>query len=595
MKIEYKGSQRFKRTRLPKVPLFFNVRSIQFIIMLSFTMITVAVVLLVSLLLYNKFAKSAEENAYLNIQQIIEQVNSHLELYVKGMQDIYEVAEVQIKQSDTINNSILREQLSTLIRTREDLVSIALFAPNGGLVLDIPAANMRRNTQLTEQSWFQSALKQPEEISFSQPHIQNLYKGQYKWVISLSRMIEYRDEGNLKKGILLVDVNFRTMDELSSKVILGKKGYAYIIDKLGSIVYHPQQQLIYAGLKYENLEPVFEYAYGSYMDTSTEEDRYITIRTVEPIGWKIVGVAYPDEIVTTKRDMNQFVFWFLCIVIIVVLLIAIFVSAIISKPIRRLEKSVKMVSQGDFNTPIDVKGAYEVEQLSKRFNFMLHRIRHLVGESIYEQEAKRKSELDVLQAQINPHFLYNTLNSVIRMVERGKNEDVVTAITSLSKFFRISLSKGNNIITVEEELEHARNYLVIQKIRYKTKFNYKIEAEDEALKCTTLKLIIQPIVENAIYHGIEYMQDEGNILITVRVVGTDVVIQIMDDGLGMSPQVMEQLLKGGVKSANGSGVGVNNVHERIQLYYGMSYGLTFQSELEEGTTVTITIPLQRDN
>ncbi|WP_429371781.1 histidine kinase [Paenibacillus sp. DS2015] len=563
--------------------------------MLSFTMITVAVVLLVSLLLYNKFAKSAEENAYLNIQQIIEQVNSHLELYVKGMQDIYEVAEVQIKQSDTINNSILREQLSTLIRTREDLVSIALFAPNGGLVLDIPAANMRRNTQLTEQSWFQSALKQPEEISFSQPHIQNLYKGQYKWVISLSRMIEYRDEGNLKKGILLVDVNFRTMDELSSKVILGKKGYAYIIDKLGSIVYHPQQQLIYAGLKYENLEPVFEYAYGSYMDTSTEEDRYITIRTVEPIGWKIVGVAYPDEIVTTKRDMNQFVFWFLCIVIIVVLLIAIFVSAIISKPIRRLEKSVKMVSQGDFNTPIDVKGAYEVEQLSKRFNFMLHRIRHLVGESIYEQEAKRKSELDVLQAQINPHFLYNTLNSVIRMVERGKNEDVVTAITSLSKFFRISLSKGNNIITVEEELEHARNYLVIQKIRYKTKFNYKIEAEDEALKCTTLKLIIQPIVENAIYHGIEYMQDEGNILITVRVVGTDVVIQIMDDGLGMSPQVMEQLLKGGVKSANGSGVGVNNVHERIQLYYGMSYGLTFQSELEEGTTVTITIPLQRDN
>ncbi|HEY2493509.1 MAG TPA: sensor histidine kinase [Paenibacillus sp.] len=563
--------------------------------MLSFTMITVAVVLLVSLLLYNKFAKSAEENAYLNIQQIIEQVNSHLELYVKGMQDIYEVAEQQIKQSDTINNSILREQLSTLIRTREDLVSVALFSPEGGLILDIPAANMRRNTQLTEQSWFQSALKQSEEISFSQPHIQNLYKGQYKWVVSLSRMIEYRDEGTLKKGILLVDVNFRTMDELSSKVILGKKGYAYIIDEFGNIVYHPQQQLIYAGLKYENLEPVFEYTYGSYMDNSTKEERYITIRTVEPIGWKIVGVAYPDEIVTTKRDLNHFVLWFLTLVIIAVLLISIFVSAIISKPIRRLEKSVKMVAQGDFNTPIDVKGAYEVEQLSKRFNFMLHRIRQLMGQSIHEQEAKRKSELDVLQAQINPHFLYNTLNSVIRMVERGKNEEVVTAITSLSKFFRISLSKGNNIITVEEELEHVRNYLVIQKIRYKTKFNYMIDAEDEALHCTTLKLIIQPLVENAIYHGMEYMQDEGNIVITVRVEGRNVVMRITDNGLGMSPQVMQQLLTGGVKSVSGSGVGVNNVHQRIRLYYGMSYGLTFQSELEEGTTVTLTIPMQRDN
>lgn len=595
VKIEYKGSHRSKRTLTPKVPLFFNVRSIQFIIMLSFTMITVAVVLLVSLLLYNKFAKSAEENAYLNIEQIIEQVNSHLELYVKGMQDIYEVAEEQIEQSDTINNSILREQLATLIRTREDLVSIALFSPEGGLVLDIPDANMRRNTQLTEQSWFQSAFKQDEQISFSQPHIQNLYKGQYKWVVSLSRMIQYREDGNLKKGILLVDVNFRTLDELSSKVILGKKGYAYIIDELGNIVYHPQQQLIYAGLKYENLEPVFEYAFGSYMDTTTKEERYITIRTVEPIGWKIVGVAYKDEIVTTKRDLNHFILWFLTIVIIVVLLISIFVSAIISKPIRRLEKSVKMVGQGDFNTPIDVKGTYEVEQLSKRFNFMLHRIRQLMGQSIHEQEAKRKSELEVLQAQINPHFLYNTLNSVIRMVERGKTEEVVTAITSLSKFFRISLSKGKNIITVEEELEHVRNYLVIQKIRYKTKFNYMIDVQDEALTCTTLKLIIQPLVENAIYHGIECMSDEGNISITVRVEGMNVVIQIADNGLGMSQQVMQQLLSGGVKSASGSGVGVKNVHKRIQLYYGTSYGLTFQSELEEGTTVTITIPMLKNN
>jgi two-component system sensor histidine kinase YesM len=553
-------------------------------------MITVIVVLLVSLLLYNKFAKSAEDNANLNIQQIIDQVNSHLELYIKGTQDIYEVVEEQIDQTDQVTDSLLKEQLTILLHTREDLVSVALFTPEGRMVVDVPSATMRKNTQLNQQSWFQNALKETGQISFSQPHIQNLYKGEFKWVVSLSKMISYRVDGEMKKGILLIDVNFRTIDELSSKVSLGKKGYAYIIDASGNIIYHPQQQLIYAGLKYENIEPVLEYAFVSYIDNTTSEQRYITVRTVKPIDWKIVGVAYPDEIVTTKRDLQVFIFWFLSIVIIVVLLVSVYVSAKISQPIRRLEKAVKMVGQGDFSTPIDVKGAYEVEQLSKRFNFMVHRIRQLMGQIIHEQEAKRKSELDVLQAQINPHFLYNTLNSVIRLVERGKNDEVILAITSLSKLFRISLSKGKNLITLGEELEHVRHYLTIQKIRYKSKFNYTMDIQHEALSFTTLKLIIQPIVENAIYHGIELMPDEGSIRISVKLDGENVIISVTDNGLGMTPEVMEQLLTGGVKSANGSGVGVKNVHERIQLYYGKSYGLTFQSELEEGTTVTITLP-----
>ncbi|WP_425313258.1 histidine kinase [Paenibacillus mangrovi] len=582
-----------KIIQLPRIRMSFKLRSIQTIITFSFTLMTILVVVAVSFMLYNKFTKTAEENAYLNIQQIIEQVNYHLELYVKGMQDIYEVVEEQINNTPDISSPVLREQLTTLLHTREDLVSVGLFTPKGKLVLDIPNLEMRRNTLLKEQSWFESALDQPQKLSFSAPHIQNLYKGQYKWVVSLSRVIKYKDQGVTKEGILLVDVNFRTIDELSRKVSLGKRGYAYIIDDLGNIVYHPQQQLIYAGLKYENLEPVFEYAYGSYTDKSTGETRYITIRTVEPINWKIVGVAYPDEIITTQKDLNQFVFWFLLVVCAAVVVLAVFVSMKISQPLRRLEKSVQSVGQGDFSTPIQVSGAYEVVQLSKRFNFMLHRIRQLMEQIIHEQEAKRKSELDVLQSQINPHFLYNTLNSVIRLAEKGKKEEIVATITSLSKFFRISLSKGKNIITLEEELEHVRHYLIIQKIRFKNKFSYVIECEEDALACMTLKLILQPIVENAIYHGIEKMSDEGFIRIYAFVQEERLVIKISDDGLGMTRQVMDQLLVGGIRSG-GSGVGVKNVNERIRLYYGKNYGLSFESELEEGTTVTITLPVEKN-
>lgn len=588
MKIESKP----KLLRLPRIGLIFKLRSIQTIITVTFTLMTIFVVVAVSFMLYNKFSKTAEENAYLNIRQIIEQVSYHLELYVKGMQDIYEVVEDQINETPDISSPVLREQLATLLRTREDLVSLGLFTPTGKLVMDVPDLDMRRNTLLETQSWFESAHARPQKLSFSAPHIQNLYKGQYKWVVSLSRMVKYKENGVTKQGVLLVDVNFRTIDELSRKVSLGKRGYAYIIDDLGNLVYHPQQQLIYAGLKYENLEPVFDYAYGSYTDKSTGEQRYITVRTVDPIRWKIVGVAYPDEIVTTQRDLNRFVFWFLLVICAAVAVLAFFVSAKISQPLLKLEQSVQSAGQGDFSTPIHVSGAHEVVQLSKRFNFMLHRIRQLMDQIIYEQEAKRKSELDVLQSQINPHFLYNTLNSVIRLAERGKKEEIIATITSLSKFFRISLSRGKNIITVEEELEHVRHYLIIQKIRFKNKFDFSIECDEKAASCKTLKLILQPIAENAIVHGIEKMQDAGFIRITAAAADDRLTMKVSDNGLGMTKQVMEQLLSGGVRSG-GSGVGVKNVNERIRLYYGKTYGLSFESELEEGTTVTITLPAEQ--
>ncbi|WP_379129378.1 histidine kinase [Paenibacillus sp. sgz500958] len=571
-----------------KLQLSSKLRSIQFIITVTFTTVAVLVAVIVSFMLYNKFAKTAEANANLNMQQIIEQVNYNLELYVNGMRNIYEKAEERISETSSIDDSLLEERLNSLLETREDVVSVALFTPQGQLVLDVPKSDMRNNTQLENQSWF-TAPSLTKEISFSAPHIQNLFKNKYTWVVSMSKLVEYRDHGSLKTGILLIDFNFRTIDELSKQVKLGKRGYAYILDPLGNIVYHPQQQLIYAGLKYENVEPVLEYAYRSYVDDSTGEKRFITVRTLAETGWKIVGVAYYDEIVTTKRDLNQFLLGFLAVVILCVIIVSVLMSALIASPIRNLERTVKQVGEGDLNTPIDVSGAYEVEQLSKRFNLMLQRIRQLMDQIIYEQETKRKGELEVLQSQINPHFLYNTLNSVIRLAERGKTDEVVTMIQSLSRFFRISLSKGKNIITVQEELDHVRHYLVIQSFRFKNKFRYEISAQEEVLQCQTMKLILQPIVENALYHGIEMMPDEGFISIRAELADKNVVITVRDNGLGMSQETLNGILTGGSKSG-GSGVGVRNVNERIGLYFGRGYGLSFESEIEEGTTVIIVFP-----
>jgi len=570
-----------------------NFKRIQFIIAFSFILITVVTVLIVSFMLYNKFSNTAEDNADLNMGQVVEQVKYNLEMYIKNMTSIFEVVEETIDRSPSYSSPILEEQLNSIMKTREDLISIAVFTRAGELVVNIPKLKMRPHTLLQRQSWFSSALEAPDKLSVSPPHIQNLFKTQYRWAVSLSKQTTYQQHGMASKGVLVLDMNFKTIDELSRQVVFGKRGYVYIIDSYGNIVYHPQQQLIHAGLKYEDMERVLTYSYGSYQDEWNGEQRMITIKTVNPIGWKVIGVAYKDELLTTKSELNTFLLWFLIIVIIFVLLLAIFVSARISSPIQRLAKSVKMMGEGHLNTPIPTSGIYEVEQLSRRYHVMLQQIRHLMDQIIVEQEAKRKSELDVLQAQINPHFLYNTLNSVIRLVEKGQSGEAVTAITSLSRFFRISLSKGKNFITVQEELEHIRHYLIIQTIRYKNKFHYTIEAEEQVLQCLTMKLILQPIVENAIVHGIEQMADMGMIRIVAKVDDGKLLFEMMDNGLGMSRDAMDRLLTNETTSAKGSGVGVRNVNQRIQLHYGSEYGIQFESELEEGTTVRIYLPLER--
>jgi two-component system sensor histidine kinase YesM len=571
-----------------------RVKSIQFTITVSLALITLVVMLFVGVM-YQKFSQTAEQNADLNTQQIVEQVKFNLEDYLKSMAVVFEQADQKISMSPSTPSDRLTEQLSTIIDTRQDIVSLTLFTAKGELVTSIPTKEMRQNTAWTDQSWFKTAVEGPDHLSFSLPHIQNLYKGQYKWVVSMSKSITFTQNNRKVNGVLLVDVNFKTIDDLFQRVSLGKKGYVYIIDEsAGNIVYHPQQQLIYIGLKYENVEQALKYTYGSYVDNSNGEKRLITVKTVNNIGWKIIGVSYMDEIVTTRQEIRGFIIGLLIVVLVFILLISAFMSSKISQPINRLKTSMELVEHGNFNINIDVQGTEEVEQLSRRFNTMVARIRALMAQIIQEQEAKRKYELEVLQAQINPHFLYNTLNSVVRMVGVGKNEDVIQTITSLSKLFRISLSSGKMIITVQDELEHIRNYLILQKMRYKNKFEFEIEAQEETLPYKTVKLILQPIVENAIYHGIEFMVDEGFIHISVAIVDGKMLFQVKDNGVGIPPQKLEHLLTGQVTSEKSSGVGFKNVHERIKLFFGNEYGLEVESELEVGTCVRIWIPLRME-
>jgi len=277
------------------------------------------------------------------------------------------------------------------------------------------------------------------------------------------------------------------------------------------------------------------------------------------------------------------------------------ISASVYSPIKKLHDITTTITKNDLKVLVTSDNVNEITELGISFNIMIGRIRELLDAKVKEQENLKKAELKALQAQINPHFLYNTLDTIVWMAETNKMEEVIEIVRALSSFFRIALSKGKDWIPIRQEIEHVRSYLYIQKIRYRDILDYEIEVDESILDGTILKLTLQPLVENALYHGIKNKRGGGTIWVRARRADHDLVLlEVHDDGVGFTPYKIAKINSAITDHSDDkilqseSGFGLENVHKRIQLYYGKQYGLSIQSQYLEGTSVTVTIPLQED-
>jgi two-component system sensor histidine kinase YesM len=274
------------------------------------------------------------------------------------------------------------------------------------------------------------------------------------------------------------------------------------------------------------------------------------------------------------------------------------ISRSIYVPIKKLHDVTTTITKNDLQALVTHDNVDEITELGMSFNIMIGRIRELLDAKIKEQENLKKAELRALQAQINPHFLYNTLDAIIWLAEDKKTNEVIEIVRALSSFFRISLSRGEDWITVGEEIERTRNYLTIQKMRYRDIMDYKIETDEPALGNTTLKLILQPLVENALYHGIKNKRNGGTILVRATQKNqNEVLLEVVDNGIGFTPEKLAQV-QAKLNDDSGeirleSGFGIDNVNKRIKLYYGKQYGLSITSEYQVGTCVTMVIPVKK--
>ena len=577
---------------------FYRRSSIQGILSLSFTAVAVVGMIFMGLALFFRFSANTNAQMAENSQRVLAQVNLNLDAYLRRMMRLSDTAYYSVIKDADLAEEDLSEALDLLYENNRDaLVSIALFSEEGDLIASTPLVGLKNSVNPEKESWFTTAMDRIENLHFSTPHVQNLFEDpdyQYRWVVSLSRQVEMTRAGAIESGVLLVDMSFGGIEQICKDVDLSSTGYLYLIDGDGEIIYHPRQQLIYAGLLEENNLAAAGYTDGSHQETFGGTRREVTVKTVGYTGWKLVGVV-PSE--NLWDNYGQLVLFFLFVVLFSVFLL-VFVNLRLSEwitaPVKKLDRAVKELEHGSTEVDFDVGGPGEVEHLSHSIRSMVSTMRHLMDDIIEQEEQKRRSELEVLQSQINPHFLYNTLDSVIWMTENGRTDDAVVMLTSLARFFRISLSRGSSIIPIRDELEHARHYLTIQKMRYKNKFSATITAEDGVESLYTIKLIVQPILENAIYHGMAYADGDGEITVRAFRDGGDVLIEVSDNGPGMPEEVVESLLDpngpAAAAGAKGSGIGFRNVHRRIRLTFGADYGLTIFSEPDDGTTVRIRLP-----
>nr|WP_325236150.1 sensor histidine kinase [uncultured Oscillibacter sp.] len=570
--------------------------SIQMVLSLSFTAVAAAGMLLMSVSLIWRFSAVNEQLVAENSRRVLAQANLNLDSYLRRMMRISDTVYYRsIKNTDLAEEDLTGDLALLYEENRDDLVSLAVFDGDGALVSAVPLTALKRDAETADSDWFQAASQSMENLHFSTPHVQNIFDDPdypYRWVVSLSRHVQLTRDGATEGGVLLVDMSFSGIEQVCRDVTLGSGGYLYLIDGGGELIYHPRQQLIYAGLLEENNRAAADYRDGSRQEIFQGRSRQVTVKTVGYTGWKLVGVAPAESWFAASPQLPLFGLTLLLFSIFLMAFLNFLISARISDPILRLERSIRELDKGLANVEIEEGGCYEVQRLSHAVASMVSTMRYLMDDIVRQEGQKRRSELEVLQSQINPHFLYNTLDSVIWMTESGQRQEAIQMVTSLARLFRISLSKGKSIIPLADELEHARHYMNIQQIRFKNRFTTEIQAKPGTEGLYTLKLIIQPLLENAVYHGMASAEDDGIIRFTDYREGEDLLIDVEDNGLGMRPELAASLLDEDRPEVRtkGSGIGVRNVHQRVSLTFGEGYGLTIFSEPDEGTLARIRLP-----
>ena len=393
------------------------------------------------------------------------------------------------------------------------------------------------------------------------------------------------NENGANLGVLRLDISYETLASYLSQLQLGKQGFAFIVNEKHEFVYHPEHSVYSSSSEMEAMRPYIETGQGYTGDHQS----YVSQEKIAGTDWTVLGVSSLEEL---KRVRGQILWTLLGASFLSLLACLCLVWFSLKRwiaPLKNLRETMLEVGSGAQNLRAKEAGARELRELTQQFNAMLDQVDQLMADVRKQEETTRQYELQALSSQINPHFLYNTLDTIIWMAEFQDSQRVVKVTKSLATYFRLALNQGKDLICLSDEINHVRQYLFIQKQRYGDKLDYDIKENPEFDKLVLPKLVLQPLVENALYHGIKEKDGKGHIRLSVEKEEATLVMIIEDDGVGF--QVAEE---GSQTQLKRGGVGLKNVDQRLKLHFGDRYQMEIDSRPQLGTQVRIYIRAQED-
>ncbi|OQA61760.1 MAG: Sensor histidine kinase YehU [Spirochaetes bacterium ADurb.Bin269] len=558
------------------------------VFLMTFSLASV-VLLLTSIVFLTVFTGIVHENIETQAKEINKQIVLNFESYINSIIETADYIQFGSVNLDAETDAATIDSLFRMnTEIKKDMVSIFLFDTAGRKIAG-PTLEFATGGSVADKDWFQTALRIPEIYNFSTEQGSSVAENRSEQVITVSRSIRFKRAGREESGVLLLELNYDMITDLARKTNLGEYGHLMILDDQGRLLYtsetgEPRMTLLSA----KEASSIF---LGSRRVTLWNTDMFINVNTLIQTRWLIATVSNINGIRNAVKRLALIIVLIYSVSIAICATVAAVISLQVSRPVSQLKTAMLKVEEGDFSRQASVSGQTEIVSLAHSFNAMTGKIRELMARLVSQQREKRKMELQVLQNQINPHFLYNTLDSIVWLAEHDRNKDVITTVVALAHFFRIGISKGETFIPVGNEISHVRNYLTIQSIRYVNKFIYDIQVDSRLLGYRVMKLVLQPIVENAIYHGIGD-EDDGKIKITGTIENGYMVFRVWNSGYGISEEKIREMYETMRGNPEKPSVGIRNVYQRLKLYYGDEAEVIITSIQDESTTVSLRIPLE---
>ena len=525
--------------------------------------------------------QTTEQNTRKTIQQSGQFITSYLQKVKQTTSSLAENEKIKTyaQTPSQENAEQLRQLFATILKTDSDLVSAILVTKDGNLISTDPELTMKTSADMMKEKWYQDAIHKGAMPILTPARRTVSHTTGEKWVISIMQEVVDKDGKNL--GVIRLDIGYKTLEAYLDQLQLGKEGFTFIVDANHDFVYHPKKAVYSSHAEMKAMAPYLSVKNG-YVKS---KQAYVSQYQIPNSGWTLIGVSSMEQLHAVQ---TQILWSFIGtgLFALGVCLIGIwFVLRLWIKPLRDLQVTILKVGSGHSDLRANETGSPELVDLARQFNIMLDRIDQLMIAVKEEEQNVRKYELQALSSQINPHFLYNTLDTIVWMAEFNDSKRVVEVTKSLAKYFRLALNQGHEQISLKDEIDHVRQYLFIQKQRYGEKLQYEIKELKQYDDYKIPKLILQPLVENAIYHGIKEMNRQGRIRVSVSENDTQLIVSIYDNGRGFvaSETTNATLVRLG-------GVGLKNVDQRLQLQFGKSYHMEIKSEENTYTEIRLYFP-----